>query len=128
MRRRTDFYDDISGSWYSNEEDYRKPKNPNTRLVKYWWSLDDKPLHNEIKFDIASAILEKAGKLNLNVEDYTPVQIKNFISEFVPDKKYLKLLYNKPKKGKENQELMLLKNSVLHSLWNDFEAYRDYKQ
>lgn len=84
-------------------------------------------MHNEIKFDIAGAILEKAGKLNLNVEDYTPEQIKNFISEFVPDKKYLRLLYNKPKKGKESQELMLLRNSVLHSLWNEFEAYRDYK-
>ena len=128
MRRRTDFFDDISGSWYSNEEDYRKPKNPNKRLIDFWWSLDDEPLHNGIKYDIVGAILEKAGKLNLNVEDYTPVQIKNFISEFVPDKKYLRLLYNKPKKGKESQELMLLRNSVLHSLWNEFEAYRDYKR
>ena len=126
MRRRTDFFDDISGSWYLND-DYRKPQNPNKRLIEYWWGIDDKPLHNEIKVAIVYAILEKAGKLKLNVEDYNPTQIKNFISEFVPDKKYLKLLYNQPKKGKEKQALMLLKNSVLHSLWNDFEAYRDYK-
>lgn len=118
-------------------EDITFVRSRNPYFEKYFYDVFSmKPNFHQfpdgLKSDIAKYILEKAERKKISIDDYTEKKILDFVKEFVPDEKYLRLLYSRTRKKNELQqlqedrkELKELKNTALKNMWWDFTAYRD---